>query len=116
MKTKLIIAAALLGLAMPVAADFRIFSHGYEIALSDVRLPRNTNGTIAYKPCADCNYETKRISTNVRWIFNEKTITLSQFRMRTESLGDRDEHTVTVIHHFESDQVTTVAITVRNTE
>jgi len=67
MKTKLLIAIAMMGLALPVAADFTTVQVAYEVALSEVRLPRNEKGTIAFKECDDCEYQTKRVSADVRY-------------------------------------------------
>ena len=54
MKLKLLITAALLSLALPAAADFKQVQEAYEVALSDMRLPRADGGTIAFKECAKC--------------------------------------------------------------
>jgi hypothetical protein len=60
MKFKVLIAAIILALALPAAAQFRTVSKAHEVRLSDLRLPQSDGGTVAYKPCDECPYETKR--------------------------------------------------------
>ena len=110
MKTKLLIAAAMISLALPAAADFTTVQLAYEVALSEVRLPRNENGTIAFKECKDCEYKTMRVSANIRYEVDGLTVTLKQFRELTKHVADRDNETVTVLHHLEDNRVTKVSV------
>lgn len=116
MKTKLTIAAIVLFLSMPAVADFTPVTDGYELDLGDIRLPRNDGGTIAFKPCDECDYVTRRLSLEVRWQINGQAVTLSQFRERTGLLGDRDKHSVYISRHIESNQITNVSTTIRDSE
>jgi hypothetical protein len=56
MKFKALIAAIVLGLTLPVFAQFRTIEEAYEVRLSDLRLPQNEAGTVAYKTCDTCPY------------------------------------------------------------
>ncbi len=116
MRTKIIIAAVALLAAMPAMADFKFITQGYEVALSDVRLPRNIGGTIAFKPCAECSFETRRVTADVRWEINGQALSLAEFRKRTAQLGDRETRPVTVTRHIESDRITKVSAIVRDGE
>jgi len=110
MKLKLIIAALMLGLAMPVAADYVTIEQAYEVALSDVRLPRGETGTIAFKPCATCESFTKRVDANTQWLVNGKAVPLREFREATSRVANRDTQAVTVRHHLEKNRVTAVSV------
>ncbi len=110
MKFKVLIAATLVGLALPVAAQFRTVEEAYEVRLSDLRLPRNDGGTVAYKPCDSCPYQTKRVSSDAQWVFDGKTMSLDKFRRSLVSIADRENTAVTVLHHLESDRVTRVSV------
>ena len=110
MKTKLLIAAAMIGLAMPAAADFTTVQLAYEVALSEVRLPRNENGTIAFKECEDCEYKTKRVSANIRFLVDGRSVSLAKFRQMTDRVADRDNEAVTILHHLEDNRVTEVSV------
>ena len=110
MKTKLLIALAMMTLALPAAADFTTVHVAYELALSDIRLPRNEHGTIAFKECADCEYKTKRVSANIRYLVDGRSVTLQKFRQLTDRVADRDNEAVTILHHLEDNRVTEVSV------
>ena len=110
MKLKLLITAALLGLALPAAADFKQVQDAYEIALSDLRLPRANGGTIAFKECATCEYRRLRVGSDMRYRLNGKDVTLKQFREAMATVEDRKGEAVTVLHHLERNQVTAVSV------
>ena len=80
MKLKVLITAALLSLALPAAADFKQVQEAYEVALSDLRLPRAHNGTIAFKECESCDYVSVRVGADTRYMLNGKAVPLKEFR------------------------------------
>ncbi len=110
MKTKLLIAAAIIMLSLPAAADFTTVQLAYEVALSEVRLPRNETGTIAFKECEDCEYKTKRVSANIRYLVDGRSVSLSKFRQMTDRVADRDNEAVTILHHLKDNRVTEVSV------
>jgi len=113
MKTKYLLSVLLLALALPAAADFRTVAEAYEIELGNLRLPQNAAGTIAYRTCDACAYQTTRVSTDTRWILNGRDISLVKFRQGIAEIKDRNNRYVTVLHHLEDDRVTRVQITIR---
>jgi hypothetical protein len=110
MKFKLLITAALLSLALPAAADFKLVQDAYEVALSDLRLPRANGGTIAFKECDTCEYRRLRVGSDMRYRLNGKDVTLKQFREAMATVEDRKGEAVTVLHHLERNQVTAVSV------
>jgi hypothetical protein len=110
MKLKVLITAALLSLALPAAADFKQVQEAYEVALSDMRLPRADGGTIAFKECAKCEYKRIRVGSDMRYRLNGKDVTLKQFREAMATVENRDDEAVTVLHHLERNQVTAVSV------
>lgn len=110
MKLKLIIALSMLGLALPAAADFVTIEQAYEVALSEIRLPRSENGTIAFRECATCDFQTKRVNPDTRWLLNGRPVTLQTFREAVSRVADRKNEPVTVLHHLENDRVTAVSV------
>ena len=110
MKLKLIIAAMMLGLAMPAAADFETIAEAYEVALSEIRLPQSLTGTIAFKPCETCDYRTSRVDGNTRWLVNGQAVSLDRFRAAVKAVADRNNEAVTVLHHLERNRVTEVSV------
>ena len=113
MNFKIIIAALMLSLALPAAADFRTIREGYEIALNNVRLPQTESGTIAFKKCDDCPYQTKRVAADATWVINGELTSLEKFRRRVLALPDRSREIVTVGHHLERDEIVRVTIWIR---
>lgn len=110
MKIKVLIAAIILGLALPAAAGFRQIQEAHEVQLPDLRLPQNEVGTVAFKPCGDCPYMVKRVNGNTEWIFDGNSMSLKKFRRAVRRLTDRDNTAVTVLHHLEEDRVTRVSV------
>ncbi|HSG57898.1 MAG TPA: hypothetical protein VLA06_00055 [Woeseiaceae bacterium] len=113
MKLKIIVTALVLSLALPAAAQFKTIAAAYEIALSDIRLPQRNAGTIAYRKCAECSYETKRVDESTVWEINGKSMSLDDFRKALRDVADPDDETIQVLHHLESDRVTKVWILLR---
>ena len=111
MKIKVLIAAIILGLALPVVAQFRTIAEAYEVRLSDLRLPQNKNGSLSYKPCDDCAYSTIPASSDAQWILDGQTLPFAKFRREVMSITDRDAAAVTVLHHLEQDRVIRVQVT-----
>ena len=110
MKLKVLITAALLSLALPAAADFKQVQEAYEVALSDLRLPRAHGGTIAFKECSTCEYRRVRVGSDMRYRLNDKEISLKAFRDAMATVEDRESKAVTVLYPLERKQVTAVSV------
>ena len=112
MKIKLLMIAFAFSLAMTAAAEFTTVEEAYEVALSNLRLPRNEVGTIAFKTCATCDYMTKRVNADTRYNINGKSVKLSRFRaaLAEVEVKDRSSEAITVMHHLERNQVTAVSV------
>jgi hypothetical protein len=112
MKIKMIFAALLLSLSLTAAAQFKTIAEAYEVSIGDVRLPQNEVGTIAFKKCSECDYETRRISRETVWEFNGERMSLEKFRRALATVDRSENIPVQVLHHLESNQVTKVWIRV----
>ena len=110
MKFKILIAAALLSLALPAAADSTTVQQAYEVALSDLRLPRAHRGTIAFKECDRCDYRRMRVSADTQYKINGQAMPLKKFRAAMAAVEDRENEAVTVLHHLKRNQVTAVSV------
>ena len=105
MKFKMIVTALLLSLSFTAAAQFKEISAAYEVRMADVRLPNSEVGTIAFKRCVDCDYETRRVDGNTVWEFNGEAMELEKFK-RLYATVDRSQNIpVQVLHHLESNRV-----------
>ena len=110
MKITVLIAAIILGLALPVAAQFKTIQEAYEVQLSDLRLPQNDVGTVAFKTCRECPYQVKRVTGATEWVLDGNSMPLAKFRLGVMRLSERDNTAVTVLHHLENDRVTRVSV------
>lgn len=110
MKFKVLIIAALLALAMPVAAEYKVVQEAYEVALSDLRLPRAAGGTIAFKECDSCKYVRMRVGADIEFRLNGKAVPLAEFRAAVSGVAKPKEEAVTVLRHVERNQVTVISV------
>ena len=113
MKLKVLIAAILLSLALPAAADWAVIEDAFEVSLNEVRLPRNANGTIGFKKCSSCDFVTKRVNGNTQYQLNGKAIPLRKFREAVSAAAGQPDQAATVFHHVKSDQITKISVYLR---
>ena len=113
MKLKFLITAFVLSLAVPAMAQITTIQLAEEVSLASVRLPQSATGTLAYKPCDECDYMTVRVSADCTWRVNQARVSLEKFREVIEGLADRDSEYVTVKRHLEKNLITDVSILVR---
>ena len=108
MKIKMIFTVLLLSLSLTAAAQFKTIAEAYEVSINDLRLPQSEAGTIAYKKCSDCDYETRRVNRATVWEFNGERMSLEKFRHALATVDRSENIPVQVLHHLESNQVTKV--------
>ena len=111
MKFKVLIAAIVIGFALPAAADFKTVAQAHEVSLANLRLPQSETGTVAFKTCNECAYQTRRVNGDTQWVLNGNRLPLAKFRRGVLSITDRDTTAVTVLHHLEQDRVVRVEVT-----
>lgn len=112
MKIKLFVAAMVLSLALPAAAEFEVVSLAHEIALSNFRAPTTYNGSLAFKECSECETKSVRVTPNTQYVLNDKAVPLEKFRQALQQVRDRDEVAIIVLHHLETDTVVSVSVTI----
>ncbi len=102
-----LIALVLIGLSFSATADFTTVIEAYEVNSGDMRLPRNTGGTLTFKPCFECDSQTLLVNSRTRYMIDGRDVELAEFKERMA--GVRDE-TVTVLHHLESNTITAIKV------
>ena len=110
MQIRKLLALVLLGLSLSAAADFTTVTAAYEVALSDLRLPRSTGGTLTFKECEACEARTLRVGGQTRYVLNDRSYTLVEFTRQLSGVSNRKDETATVMHHLESNMITAVMI------
>ncbi len=119
MRLKNIIAASFLTVALTATAltataqGRHVIQEAYEVYLSDVRLPEVSTGTIRYKPCIRCDFQTTRVTAATRWQVNGEAVPFARFLQAIAALEDRDSEHLTIKHHLERDLITKVSILIR---
>lgn len=113
MKSRLLAFAAAVLLALPAAAQFKTIQLAHEVQLSQLRLPGTDAGTIGFKPCEACEYQTERVSADTVYVINDRPVTLKEFSDRLSRVNDRSNTFVTVLHHLEDDVVSRVSVQLR---
>jgi len=107
MHIRKLLALVLIGLSLSAAADFTTITEAYEVKSSDLRLPRNTGGTLTFKRCTECDSQTLLVNGRTRYIVDGRDVQLTEFKERMA--GVRDE-IVTVLHHLESNTITAIKV------
>lgn len=90
---------------------FPVVVKAHEVQLNGLRLPGGSNGTLGFKPCNECDYETVRVTAATRYEANGQDLTLEDFRTAVARITDRTNTAVTVKQHLESDTITVVRVT-----
>lgn len=107
MQIRKLLALALLGLSLSAVADFTTIIEAYEVDIGDLRLPRNAGGTLTFKRCTSCEFETVLVNSRTRYVIDDRDVTLAEFK---ERLAGVRKEAVTVLHHLESNTITAVKV------
>lgn len=110
MNIRTVVFALALGLSFPAAASFEIVSKAHEVSLADLRLPASTSGTLTFKPCKDCDYRTVRVTVQTQYETNRQRLALEDFRRQLGTVRNRQNVSVTVLHHLESDTIKAIRV------
>jgi ABC-type anion transport system duplicated permease subunit len=103
-------ALVLLAISAAAAADFVVVSQAYEVPLKELRLPGTATGTVTFRECKDCEYQTVRVTTGTQYRANGESLTLADFRKALESAPNPSDVAVTVLHHLESDTIQAIEV------
>lgn len=104
--------ASLISVALPVAAAFETISLAYEISLSNFRVPVTPSSAVSLQKCDDCEQISIRVTPGTTYAINDEVVTLEQFRKTVFDIRDRENETIIVLHHLESDTVLSVSVTI----
>lgn len=110
MRIKTLFIAALLSLSFIASADNYIISQAYEIAVDGLRLPGNVVGSVSFRDCDICEMQTVRVTTDTRYLLNNRDVSLADFKKAVKSIVDKKSNIATVIHHLASDSIVAVHV------
>ena len=105
MNIKKYLTVTMVCVGLSAAAYGQVVSQAYEVMLSEFRAPTTANSGIAFKECDDCEQKRIRVTAATSYAINGKRVRLEDFRKAVNQARDRDEKSVTVLHHLESNTV-----------
>lgn len=94
-------------------ADMRTVTEAFEVGLSDFRAPGADNGTLAFRPCSDCDFETLRVTTQTRYSINGEAVTLNDFRQELQQARSNSKSMLIVSHNLDTDTVKAVSARIK---
>ncbi len=110
MNIRFLVAVTLLSLGLSVAAAGEIVSLAYEVPLSEFRAPATANGGASFRECSECEHHLVRVTAATHYASNGKSVRLADFKVALMHATDRDEKTITVLHHLESDTIESITV------
>jgi len=102
----------LLCLTLPAVAEFKTISAAYEVSLSNFRVPAAPGSVVILQKCDDCDQIAIRATPETEYTINNEAVTLKQFRKSVFQIRDREDETIIVLHHLESNTVLSVSVTI----
>lgn len=105
---KTVLLSLLLVASTSVIANSMPPTKTYEAMIKSVRLPYRPFGTLSVRGCADCDYETYRVTRSTRYSIDSKSMRLRDFRAALERLQLDQEHNVNVTRDINSNTITAV--------
>ena len=110
MHIRKLLVALLMTFSLSAAADFVTVEEGYEVTLNNMTTPVTNTGSLIFKECDDCDSRMIRMTSNTRFIVNGRTVDLKEFRKQVFQVRNPDKVAVTVMHHLESDTITSINV------
>ena len=110
MNIKTLLIAILLGLSLPVAAEFTTVSLAHEVSLSNFRVLISHNSVVSFKNCDDCDIQSVRSTPKTQYVVNGHSVKLKEFREIVFKVKDRAHTAIIVLHHLESNTVVSVSV------
>lgn len=110
MNIKFLVAVLLLSLGTSIPASGQIVSLAYEVPMSEFRAPATTNGGASFRECSECERHLVRVTAATHYLINGKSMRLQAFKEALMHANDRDEKTLTVLHHLESDTIQSISV------
>lgn len=111
MKTPALFATIAVFLSFSAAADFTTIERAYEVPLNTFNVPVTHNGVISFSECAECEAVSARVTGNTEFVVNGKAVELKDFRAEVFQVRDRASKYLTVLHHLESDTISSISVT-----
>ena len=115
------VAALLIGALAPSAQAFRVIEeveNSVELALADVTLPTDANGTLSYRACATCTTQTHSVNGETVYRLNNRTLPFEEFAAAIDELPAMAEARALagVFYDLNTKRITRVVVIVANAQ
>ena len=105
MKTRMIVTALALLIALPAAALFEVTARAYEVSLDGFSAPAHEAGGVVFRSCSNCPLKRVRVTGDTEYKVRGERVRLEQFREAIDTAPEPDDVSVTVKHHLERDVI-----------
>lgn len=105
MRAKLILLVAAILICGQASADFKTVARAYEVPLSELSLPVSSSGTVSFRQCDSCERLTVRVSATTRFLVNDQSLSLDEFRNAVRYATNPGERAVTVLRDLQSNTI-----------
>lgn len=113
MLKKTFLALTLTVMSLAAVADMRTVTEAFEVGLDDFRAPGADNGTLAMRPCSNCDFEILRVTTLTRYSIDGEAVTLNDFRQALQQSRSKAKSIVIVSHNVDTDTVKAVSARIK---
>lgn len=110
MKKRALFAAIFLTMSVSASADFETISRAYEVPLNIFTVPVTHTGIITFGECPECQFVSARLTVNTQFVVNGVSVELKDFRAQAFQVRNRESTAVTVLHHLESNTITSISM------
>lgn len=78
-----------------------LVERSYELWLSDASLPRSAGGSVTFKACSECSFESIVVTDSTRYSLGDLQVSLADFRQHAQSLVQQraGERTLLMVHY-----------------
>lgn len=110
MNLRIYFTIALLCIGFTAVAHGEVISQAYELTLAQFTAPATANAGIAFKECDECEVLRMRVTDATSYSINGNQVRLEKFRQALSQIRDREQASVTVLRHLESNTVVSIGV------
>jgi hypothetical protein len=111
MRAKLILLVAAILIGGQAGADFKTVARAYEVPLSELSLPISSSGMVSFRQCDSCERLSVRVSPGTRFLVNDQSLSLDEFRNAVRYASNAANRAVTVLRDLDSDTILEIRTT-----
>ena len=110
MRIRQLLALVTMFLSFAAYAEFKTITLAQEIALNNFVVPASENGIVSFRTCDECDQQILSVTSQTSYRLNNESLTLQEFREEIFQVHQREDVTVIVHHHLETDTVPLISV------